>query len=599
MSKNRHKIHNPGIFTVILLLTVTLFVFSCVSRPNSGESVKNVMNKVITELYKNFSPTDLSKLDYDNSIALFSTVELKVLATQHWMFDVNVPVIVSVIRSQEQKIVPFWLEKNGFKKTLLTVKNEQTTYEIWKKSFPSGRVGLGINGLENYSLHYFVSVAPQNTIDQLVLSNFFPADQFVGVLENGAFTYHDWDELVLQDIPVEMKGEKLLTTVRGRGVESHLVGAFRKTEYPSSPQPDQILLTWSSDPSNSIDIQWRTDTTVNLKNLIYREQGKTSETSISANTIQMEDQLLMNDRYIHHYTANLKDLKPGTTYQYKIDIQTDWTKNHSFRTAQKDSSFSFAWFGDTHNSSKYGQILQKAVTDHPDISFYSIAGDLVSDGLHRNQWDDLLEYSKPVVSHFPLMAVPGNHDNRSGLGAQTFRDEFSYPQNGPDGVPKEQTYSFTYKNALFLMIDATSPMEPQTKWIEQQLAQSKATWKFAMFHFPPYNWEEPYFNIQKDWVPLFDKYHLDMVFNGHIHYYMRSKPMKGGQVVGSYNDGTAYIISVGIPNRPHQITDEPYAVVRNTEGHLYQYLKIQGNKLSYESVNFENKIIDKFSIVKK
>ena len=35
---------------------------------------------------------------------------------------------------------------------------------------------------------------------------FFPEKQFVGVLDNGAFTYHDWDELVLTDVPAEMKG---------------------------------------------------------------------------------------------------------------------------------------------------------------------------------------------------------------------------------------------------------------------------------------------------------------------------------------------------------------------------------------------------------
>ena len=69
--------------------------------------------------------------------------------------------------------------------------------------------------------------------------------------------------------------------------------------------------------------------------------------------------------------------------------------------------------------------------------------------------------------------------------------------NGPDGVPKEQTYSFTYKNALFLMIDATSPIDAQTAWIEKQLATTKATWKIAMFHFAPYNREEPYLDIRK------------------------------------------------------------------------------------------------------
>ncbi|MBL7970915.1 MAG: metallophosphoesterase family protein, partial [Prolixibacteraceae bacterium] len=545
-------------YTIALVLFVLSGLGSCTTKENS---VKAVMDKVVTQLYQTSSPADLQKLGYEQAMALFSPEDLETLATKHWMFDVNVPVVVSVMRSNKQQIVPFWLEKDGFRKTGMTMKNEQTDYEVWQKSFQAGRVGLGIHGLDNSGLHYFVSVAPQNSNDLLELSHFFPENQYVGTLNDGAFTYHDWDELVLNDVPENMKGQKLLTTVRGRGVESHLVGAFRSSTYPSSPNPDQILLTWSAEPATSMDIQWRTDTTVQVGQLRFRESGNSAEVSVEAEKIKMEDRLLMNDRYIHHFTARLRGLKPGTTYQYLIGSQAEWSDQYSFTTAANDDSFSFLWFGDTHFSPKFGEVLQLAHTSHSDAAFISIVGDLVSDGLHRNQWDDLLEYSKNVVCRKPLMAVPGNHDNRAGLGAQTYRDLFSYPLNAPEGVPTEQTYSFTYKNALFLMIDGTSPIEAQTAWIEKQLAETQATWKIAMFHFPPYNWEEPYLNIQKAWVPLFDKYHVDMVFGGHIHYYMRSKPMKGGQVVGSYNDGTAYIISVGIPSRNQEITDEPYAAV--------------------------------------
>jgi hypothetical protein len=281
-----------------------------------------------------------------------------------------------------------------------------------------------------------------------------------------------------------------------------------------------------------------------------------------------------------------------------VGEKSDWKDAGTFNTAANDNSYSFIWFGDTHFSPKFGEILHLSYEKYPDAAFYSIVGDLVSDGLFRNQWDDLFEYSRGVMNNIPLMAVPGNHDNRAGLGAQLFRDQFSYPLNAPDGVPTEQTYSFTYKNTLFLMIDATSPMEPQTPWIEKQLDESKATWKIAMFHFPPYNWEEPYPAIQKDWVPLFDKYHVDMVFGGHIHYYMRSKPMKGGQVVSSYKDGTAYIISVGIPNREHEMTPEPYAVLRNSTGHLYQYVKVEEAKLKSETYDSKNKLIDSFELIK-
>jgi hypothetical protein len=582
---------------LLLFLLAGAGIFSCSTRHNEG-TVKSVMDKIITDLYKTKSSEELATLTYDQAKALFSDEDLKTLATKHWMFDVNVPVVVSVMRSVKQEILPFWLAEQGFKKTEMTLKNEMTTYEVWQKPFDAGTVGLGINGFENYSLHYFVSVAPRNKNDQVELSNFFPENQYVSVLDNGSFVYHDWDELVLADVPEELKGQKLLTTFRGRGVESHLAGAFRKTDYPSSTTPDQVMLTWSSDPATGIDIQWRTDTTVTSGTVSYREKGSSETVSVKAEKYVLEDLQLMNDRFIHRFTAQLRNLKPGTTYEYRVEPAKEWSERYQFTTSSADDKFSFIWFGDVHYSPEWGKLASRTAQNHPDAAFYTIAGDLVSDGLHRNQWDDLFEYSKDIISRKPLMSVLGNHDNRAGLGALMYRELFSYPKNGPEGVEAEHTYSFTYKNALFLMIDATSPVEAQTEWIEGQLKNSTATWKIAVFHFPPYNWEEPYFDIQKAWVPVFDKYHVDMVFGGHIHYYMRSKPMKGGKVVDSYTDGTAYIISIGIPARTRDAADETYAEVRKTEGQFYQWIKIDGDELYYSAIDAQNQVIDSFNIKK-
>lgn len=582
------------------LIFSLIVLFACNETKRRDETtVKEIMDNVVTRLYKTKSQSELASLTYDQAMHLFTPKEMHILGTRHWMFDVNVPAVVSVMRSTEQKVVPFWLKENGFQKTDMTLKNEMTTYEVWQKKFEPGRVGLGINGFANYSLHYFVCVGPQNKNDKLVLSHFFPENQYVGTMEDGAFTYHDWDELVLMDVPKALQGQKLLTTIRGRGVETHLVGAFRKTEYPSSATPDQVMLTWSSSPSTTMDIQWRTDTTVENGEVRYREEGSSKVFTTHADKYKMEDRLLMNDRFDHRFTAQLQNLKPGTTYQYQIAPATNWNKNYTFTTSDNSDSFSFIWFGDTHHSPDWGKIANMAFESHPDAAFYSIAGDLVSEGLHRDHWDDLFEFSKNIICQRPLMSVVGNHDTRLGLGSKMYRDLFSYPKNGPDGVPKENTYSFTYKNALFLMIDATAPIDDQTEWIEDQLKNSNATWKFAEFHFPPYNWEEPYYGIQKAWVPLFDKYHVDMVFSGHIHYYMRSKPMKAGKVVDSYNDGTAYIISIGIPSKTENYTDEPYAEVRKMEGQYYQYLTINGKHLTYSAFDSNNHLVDSFKIDKK
>jgi len=79
---------------------------------------------------------------------------------------------------------------------------------------------------------------------------------------------------------------------------------------------------------------------------------------------------------------------------------------------------------------------------------------------------------------------------------------------------------------------------------------------------------------------------------------MRSKPMKGGKVVPEGTHGTTYMVSVGIPSREGERTPEPYAADRNFKGHLYQYVKMEGNQLSMVTVNAENKVVDSFEITK-
>ena len=586
-------------YRILFFSVFALILTFCTQKQTIPEkSVKDVMDNAISHIYSTMDSKAIESIDQEEALKLFDENELKVLATRHWVFNTNVPVVVSIMRSTRQKIMPFWLESSGFEKTGLTMKNEQNTYEVWQKSFDKGTVGLGINGFENFSYHYFVSVAPQNPKDKVELSGFIPENQIVSILDNGKTIYQDWTELVTMEVPEEMKGQILLTTIRGRGKESHLIGAFRTTAYPSSAVPDQVMLTWSSDPSTTMDIQWRTNTTVETGSVKYRIRESADEKTVQAEKFLMEDREVMNDRFIHRFTAKLRDLMPGTEYEYLISPATDWTTAESFTTAGDNDSFSFVWFGDTHQKTTFGELHDKAEAAFPETAFYTISGDMVDYGLYRDEWDNFFENSKNVINKKPLTNVPGNHDNRLGLGAKMFRDLFSYPTNGPDGVPKEQTYSFTYKNTLFLMLDATSSTEAQTHWIEQQLASSSATWKIAIFHFSPYNFEEPYPDIQEAWVPLFDKYHVDLVLGGHLHYYMRSNPMKAGKVVDSHSEGTTYIISIAIPARHNDIGEEPYAAVRYKEGQFFQHFKIEGNELKYTAFDFDENIVDTFKIQK-
>ena len=580
-----------------------ILLASCSPSPDQSkpQSVSSVMDDVVTRLYRDVPRRQYDSID-DNFILKFLTEdEKRILATKYLYFTVNVPVVVSLMRHRDQQTVPFWLEESGFRKSGETVESESYVYEVWTKKFDAGKVELGINGFDKHRPVYFICVGPQDSAQNLIISDRYPAEYNLAIMEDGAFTYHDWSDLKLIRIPESLKGQQLFTTVRGRAREAHIRGGFRTTPYPSSSKPDQVMLTWSAPPETTIDIQWRTDSSVQDGAVRFWRAGvEDADTlEVDASSYQMEDRMLANDRYVKRFTAAIRELKPGAEYFYQVGSPSAnvWSSDASFKTATPSEEFSFVWFGDTHCFPDSGKLV-KLASRHTDAAFYSIAGDLVTTGLNRDDWDRFFQHSGKAFANKPLMPVPGNHDRQDGLGAKMYYDLFSLPKNGPKEVDPESSYAFEYGNALFLMIDATQDVDAHTAWIEEQLRDSNATWKFAMFHFPPYNFEEPYPEIQDTWVKIFDKYHVDMVMGGHVHYYMRSRPMKAGKVVESFDDGTVYAISISIPWKHDRITPEPYAVVQYPEGYFYQYMQIDGPVMKYTSYDQHGTVRDQFTIRK-
>ncbi|WP_428656387.1 fibronectin type III domain-containing protein [Runella sp.] len=587
-------------FAASLLTTVLMSGMIARVTFKPQHTVQSVMDEVVTRLYRKFTPAQLDTLSDSYILTFLSEEEKQTLATRYWTFDVNVPVVVSLMHDQDQKIRPFWLEKSGFRKTAMLVKNDEYTYEVWQKSFPKGKIELGVNGFDKHRPVYFLSVGPQKTGDKPVLSNIFPAHQHFEEMKVGAFTYHDWDELTLTEVPSKLQGQLLLTTVRGRAREAHLVKAFRQTEYPAVNKPDQLLLTWSADPTTTINVQWRTKSNVNTGKVQYWTKSSSDTLVTAASPFTMEDRLLRNDRYIQRFTAHLSHLIPATNYYYRVGSSDGgWSEVSSFKTeAAKPEAFSFIWFGDTHKSADWGNMARQTLERHPEISFYSVIGDLVSTGLDRNEWDEFFQHSGKIFSQKPFMPIPGNHDSQDGLGAAMYQNMFSLPVNGPDKLPTERTYAFNYQNALFVMLDGTFLVDDQTAWIEKQLSQSKAKWKFVMLHFPPYNFEENYANIRKEWGVLFDRYHVDMVMSGHVHYYMRSKPMYAEKPAASPAQGTIYTISISIPSHHKNWPEEPYAAARFQSGPVYQHIRIDKNELTYRCLDPKGNVKDELKIVK-
>lgn len=593
---NRKLWRNPLAIGFVALLAAAV--------ANADTSVKQVMDDVVTRLYATMTEDELYAINDDTVLSHFTSDELEVLATKYWYFDVDVPVVVSVIRATNQATAPFWLTEAGFTRTDLIVRNiEYWEYEVWQKRFPAGRVGLGINGFDKHRQHYLVGVGPQEHGDSVTISNLFPAEFSIVTLEDGAMCYHDWDNLFLKDVPGSLVGHKLLTTIRGRARDAHLIGGFRKTDWQSSPEPDQIALTWSDDPRTTQAVQWRTNTDVERGAVRFKRKGtKGDYIEVPATLEKIENRLLANDRYCHHHSAVLTGLKPDTEYVYAVGNPENgvWSEEAAFSTAPDGPEpFTFVMFGDTHNKKEWGVMLEGAFARHPETAFYTIAGDLVDTGQYRDDWDAFFSCSSNVFRQRPVMPSIGNHDTLDGLGAALYRTVFALPTNGPKGFPPERVYSFEYSNALFVIPDCTLSAEDQVEWMEKTLANSKADWKFVIYHFPPYSQEyDEYPGIRFGWGKLFDKYHVDFALEGHVHYYMRSHPIYGDKPVATPAEGTIHLISIATPGQEREFPPADYAIKQYRGGPMYQTFRIDGKRLEFKSHLADGSVFDELIIEK-
>jgi predicted MPP superfamily phosphohydrolase len=117
-------------------------------------------------------------------------------------------------------------------------------------------------------------------------------------------------------------------------------------------------------------------------------------------------------------------------------------------------------------------------------------------------------------------AALGNHDEPS----QRFYEHFNM-----DG---QRYYSFKAprESVRFFSIDSTYLVPEQLKWLEDELQRSGDDWKIAYFHHPPYSSGDRHGSdeiIRKTLEPLFVKYNVSVVFNGHDHFYERITPQQG------------------------------------------------------------------------
>ncbi|AGS69759.1 purple acid phosphatase family protein [Streptomyces collinus] len=286
--------------------------------------------------------------------------------------------------------------------------------------------------------------------------------------------------------------------------------------------------------------------------------------------------------YLH---ARLTHLRPGKTYYYGVGHEGfDPAERHllgtlgTFTTAPAHKEpFTFTAFGDQGVS--YHALANDSLILGQNPAFHLHAGDIAygdpagqgkatDTGFDSRTWDQFLHQTESVAKQIPWMVSFGNHDmeawySPNGYGGEEAR--WTLPDNGPDPKNLPGVYSFVHGNTAIISLDPNDvsfeiPANlgisggTQTTWFEAQLKRFRAAkdidFVIVFFHHCAYCTSTAHASeggVRQEWVPLFEKYTVDLVINGHNHQYERTDVIKGDTVTKKLPiGGTAYPETEGV-----------------------------------------------------
>jgi 3',5'-cyclic AMP phosphodiesterase CpdA len=334
-----------------------------------------------------------------------------------------------------------------------------------------------------------------------------------------------------------------------------LVLAYRFWPPSLNLWPSSIILSWTGDPATSETITWQTCPYISASKVEYAPRGLPFFSVILAGSAANLD---TNQGIVAVHSLQLTNLKPGTTYQYRVGNGVFWSPYYSFTTAPAEAApFSFLLFGDSQGYyfGAWQKTLEKAYERNSSAAFMINVGDLVDVGLSYWQWTEWFRAGRGVIDTIPVMAVMGNHEayDTEWEIAQPllYTALLRLPENGPAEL-KGKVYSFNYGDAHFVVLDTQGQEEEawipnmlslQAEWLKKDLAAANKSWKLVFMHRPLYHnrLDGSDRDLRDTFASLFEHFNVDMVFAGHDHAYARSYQISNGKWSDENGAGPVYI----------------------------------------------------------
>ncbi|GAB4033313.1 purple acid phosphatase family protein [Spirosoma gilvum] len=383
-------------------------------------------------------------------------------------------------------------------------------------------------------------------------------------------------------------------------------------DYTPTAYPDRVILGWQANPATSQSVNWRTDSTVTQAIGAIAEADPSPDFVTKAVTVEaIAERVVLDGKAVLYHSVHFTNLKPDTKYTYRVGDKMHWTEWFQFKTAKdQPAPFSFLYFGDAQNDirSLWSRAIRGAYSTLPTVSLMIHAGDLITTSNADWQWAEWFEAGGWINGMIPTLATPGNHEYfKDEQGAyrvsRHWRPSFVLPQNGPKGL-EETAYFFDYQGVRFISLNSqaalldSAVMTTQANWLVQVLSSNPNRWTIVTHHHPIYSTKQGRDNDEwrERMEPIYKKYGVDLVLQGHDHTYGRGLNMPLGKS-RKHPDGPIYVVSVSGP-KMYDIGLQNWMDRAASNTQLYQTISIDGAKLSYQSYTVTGEKYDSFDLLK-
>ena len=290
----------------------------------------------------------------------------------------------------------------------------------------------------------------------------------------------------------------------------------------------------TKDSTTSRCIMWQSDSPLTSPIVELKIDGETKQFPATDSTFTDDD----TENF--QYTAQIDDLKPNSSYEFKIIDGDKSTGNFELKTYD-EKKFKAIIFPDSQSAdyNVWGGVAKAAFEQNPDAQFFLNMGDLVDNGEDRHQWEAWMTQVEEPLQKIPFAPIMGNHECYTRDWQERYPiayiNYFAVPENDNKYFDRRY-YSFDFGAAHFMILDsqwseldacAPGVIEAQVNWLRQELQETKKAWKIICVHRDVLqykingrdDWLEGISEVGINFMPEFDFWNVDLVLTAHLHTY--------------------------------------------------------------------------------